>query len=270
MSRTYTSKSLLAGVLDSPISKSRCWPARLLVPCRRHHHTPPPSRQSRQSTASTASTMPCASADDRTLQQSGHEPFVSEQGRAGRCWGDARAALIRQCVGCGCNVGRGTAAYIGLVSTARVTHSSFAGGGPRRLDQAGRSGDLLPCQWLHGPVTHQRRVGHELHARSGAKEPADFWSGLGVGVRVGVRVRVRLGPTCIVGRLGVLHVAAHRTVEALLPVASLGVHVAKEVRTRRHPLERRQQGQGAAPATDDRHAVEHAEGWHVGEEDVNA
>ena len=73
--------------------------------CRRHHHhTLPPSRQRRQSVMA-VSTMPCASADDRTLQQSGHTTAMSEQGRAG----DARemhAGLIGQCVGCGCNVGR--------------------------------------------------------------------------------------------------------------------------------------------------------------------
>ena len=66
--------------------------------------------------------------------------------------------------------------------TLEAARSSSGGRGcyrsirdPGRLDQAGRADDLLLGQRLHSPVTHQRRVGHELHARRGAKEPTDLW-----------------------------------------------------------------------------------------------
>ena len=159
-----------------------------LVRCRRHHHhTLPPSRQRRQSVMA-VSTMPCASADRRTLQQSGHTTAMSEQGRAG----DARemhAGLIGQCVGCGCNVGRcGCLHWMRIMEVplprrrrvtgaARPKRISFSGGGPCRHDEAGQADDLLLCERLHSPVTHQRRVSHELYARRVAEEPADFCSG---------------------------------------------------------------------------------------------
>mmetsp|Transcript_37173 Transcript_37173/g.94278 ORF Transcript_37173/g.94278 Transcript_37173/m.94278 type:complete len:225 (+) Transcript_37173:231-905(+) len=136
-----------------------------------------------------------------------------------------------------------------VAGAARPKHISFACGGPCRRDEAGQADDLLLCERLHSPVTHQRRVSHELNARRVAEEPADF---------------------CVVGRLGILHAADHRTEARLLPVAPLGVHMAKEVRARRRPLKGHEQGAGAAPAPEHRHAVEHAKGRDVGKEDVYA